>query len=240
MKYIAALAILFILATPCVAQVEFKVEESERTVILPFERNFIFKIEFTTTGEDEAVVTFVSPPVQNPEWLVILPTGRLALQPGETVEIVATFEPTVKPEPGKSGELSYTFKFEANGKTYEVPVKVRYEVVDLTSIPKEKIVVRVFDEREPVREAEVSLLYPGAMFGENRPTDASGKAEFLVPSREYVRDVFERYNLSSPDYYYLEVSKPGYENFYSVIESNEVTVHLKPSGNTSSSKRSAR
>ncbi len=131
---------LLALLTLCVTagSLNFTTPETSHTVLLPLERSFIFSIKFQNINEKDVLVNFISEPPETEDWLVILPTGRLLLSPGEAVEIIATFEPTYILDKPK-GELNFNFKFEVNGTPYTIPLKVNYSLLDLASTPREKI-----------------------------------------------------------------------------------------------------
>ena len=89
-----------VLGSPCF---KFYAPETTHTVVLPFERSIIFKARLSNVGDEELFVGFSMPEAEPPEdWLTILPSGIVWLPPGEEVDVIATFEPTVTAEGGRA------------------------------------------------------------------------------------------------------------------------------------------
>lgn len=152
---------------PCKPRFKFYAPETTHTVVLPFERSFIFTVRFHNLGDEDLFVEPIMPKVEFPEdWLVILPSGRVLLRPGEEVDVVTTFEPANIAE-RKHGELSFNFTFMVQGKLYSIPIHVKYVVLDWEELPKEKVRVKVLDARtgKPVSDVFVMFTSPSGLMG---------------------------------------------------------------------------
>ena len=81
----SALAVVFLFLISlgyCAAlssSIEVYVPESSHTVVFPLERSFIFTVKIKNLDDQERIVSFDSSPVEAPDWLVILPAGRVML-----------------------------------------------------------------------------------------------------------------------------------------------------------------
>ena len=217
----------------CKPHFEFYASETEHTVVLPFERSFIFTVRFHNLGDEDLLIEFAMPRVNFPrDWYVILPTGRVLLHPGEKVDVIATFEPTNIAE-RKSGEINFNFTFRVHGRVYSIPIHVKYVNFKLEEIPRERIKIKVLDAetRKPISGAFVWLTVPSGLMGVRGQTGPDGTVEFTLPNTEYVRALYEKYNSRvSFDGYFLEVSASGYRESYrdGVKTGGEVEVLLSP------------
>jgi hypothetical protein len=102
------------------------------------ERSFIFTVKIKNIGSQERIVSFDSSPVEAPDWLVILPAGRVMLPPGGEIEIAATFEPMIRPGVSQ-GELSYDFRLKFEDGEEVIPVNVKLKSLDWREDEKEEV-----------------------------------------------------------------------------------------------------
>ncbi len=225
--------LLLLLLTPCLAaSLYFTIPETYHTVIFPLERSFIFSIRFQNDRQEDIMIELTPEEVDNEDWLVILPTGRLLLSPGEELEIIVTFEPTFLHD-NPNGELRYNFSFKINDVPYTVQLEVKYSSLDLASVPSEKLRIEVLDKetQQPVPGAEVLLTIPTGLFDIRNVTGSDGVLELHVPSSSYIQSLYEEYNATvSFKGYFIEVYKPGYKAYYDygVETGGVVRVFLEP------------
>jgi WD40 repeat protein len=226
------LAVFFISSNAC-ASLEISPSETSHIVAFPLERNFIFSLKISNTGDKDEFISFLpSSSPQKENWLIILPTGTLKISPKEEIEIIATFEPRSSPEKSEE-EIKYDFQIEANGiKT--IPLTIKYKTIDWFSLPKQgKIKITIFDKetKKPIPDAEVSLSLPSGLWDEREITDFKGAVEFHVPSNNYLNSLYEEYNVAtSYTGYFLEVSKEGYKAYYQseIIPDTNLEIFLEP------------
>lgn len=205
----------------------FTVHETSHTVILPLERSFIFSIKFQNNGNKDILIGFLPEDQRDEDWLIILPSGRLRLSPGEEVEIIATFEPTRFDK--REGEINFNFKFEVDNEIHIVPLKVRYIHIDMESFPTENTRIEVYDAktRQPIPGAKVILSLPSGLMVIDDITHPDGAVELRLPSSSYIQSLYEKYNATvSFNGYFLEIYKAFYTS--GVKTGENIKVYLEP------------
>ncbi|MDD5098356.1 MAG: WD40 repeat domain-containing protein [Candidatus Pacebacteria bacterium] len=217
------------------AEVSVSVPENIHNVVSPFEHNFRFIVSLKNTGIGPATISFGSDSKTNADmknWIIIFPSGRIYLEPGEEREIIATLEPMFNNKSQDSIDYDYVFNVNAGKKT--IPIKIETRKLDVGSLEMSPVNITVLDKNtgEKIIGAEYYLSLPSGMDGFHNVLDYSK----TNPIEGIKTSIIEKYILDnnvqlSFSGYFLRIEKEGYKPAYLTnvkTDSKPQTIYLEP------------
>ncbi len=213
------------------AKVEIKIPESSHVIISPFERNFRFVVKVKNIGDKPATISFGNESktnADNKNWIIIFPSGRIYLEPGEEQEILATFEPMFNNK--SQDEINYNYVFNVDAGKETVPIKIKTQKLDFGSLQKTSINLTILDKvtGKKITNAQYYFSLPSGMDGFSQPV--------VKKLEEISSSVINSYVLANNVQLsftgnFLRIEKSGYKPIYlSNVKTGNVpqTVYMEP------------
>ena len=202
------------------ASVEITPNETEHTVVMPYEKSFLFKANIKNNGTAVATVQCQAKSESIPQtWHVLAPTGQFKLDAGEQVDFIAVFEPgSGGPGQGEqTKEEIVSVPIICSGdtsKTMTVTVKTKIMSAEQAE-EKSLVTVKVVDKNnKSISKATVLALLPSGM--ESFQAQSSGSDyNFSFPSIDYISNLVKQYKINHTNNgYYLQVYATGYKSYF--------------------------
>ena len=211
---IVLLSILIMMFFPLVGRAEILVtpNETEYTLLSPFERSFRFVLSLENTGSQEARIGFEPGERDAPGWLNMYPSGQIILQPGESTSVVSTFEAQPTEETGFEYTLNADFGYDIDGQRASIPLTVTHTDWQLPGGEMEELSFIVVDQNgAPLQNQDVEVFMQGGNVERYRAqTNSDGVAVINVPSRDAVEGYLSE-----------KGSTAEYTGYYAIIETRE-------------------
>ena len=216
--------------------VEITANSTNHTVLMPLEKSFRFVAKIKNTGTEKVEVSATSEADVPKEWHLLIPTGRYQLEPGQSNNFVAVFEPGSGPaeSDGKQGELPpspdevqdieeatvtvpIVFSWEGGSKNFDVTVKTK-QIKIRGEDSQANVYFRVLDKEtnKPIKGASVTALTASGVEQITAVTDGNG---YLLdaPSHDFLKENYEKYAIDQAvTGYLLQVGAKGYKSYFEV------------------------
>lgn len=151
-KYLLSIILLcFIFVSPLTltyAQVSIQVPEYTHTIVDPFERNFRFMVKLRNTGTKKEIISFGNDSkttANKNDWIIIFPSGRIYLEPGEEQDIIAILEPNSNTK--LKDEITYDYIFQIGPEKKVIPLIIKSQRLDFGQLKKSPIQLLVIDKQ---------------------------------------------------------------------------------------------
>lgn len=217
------------------SSIEITAGSTEHTIVIPFEKSFLFVANIKNNGSTTEIVSLTSGNNIPRDWHLLVATGQYHLAPGQSVDYVAVFEPSVTPQSGEEiVKVPISFSWDGGSKTFDLTVKTK--ILSLSDLQDEnaKVAVSILDEsnNSPISGASVVATLPSGIESyEARPSKDG--YELSLPSGGYLRELANDYQIDHTSIgYYLQVYAEGYKGYF---ESNYLpgaddskTIKLEP------------
>lgn len=196
------------------------IDETEHTVVFPYEKSFRVVARIINHSEEEKTVQ-VEPQDEMPEeGHLLIPNGIYKLEPNQEAHCVVVFEvplSSLEENTLKSEiKIPISFKWDESEETYEFIIKnktipFKEKNTDLSNV---EFIILDKENNQEIKDATIIALLPSGM-EQIEANYNDGKYELDLPSGEYLRRIKEEYKTDLENTgYFLQISRQGYKNYF--------------------------
>ncbi len=202
--------------------IEVSANSTEHTVVIPYEKSFLFVATASNDGDttETVLVSIPEGEGQVPQsWHLLAPVGRYELAPGQKAEYVAVFEPGVEPGVASKEEtvtVPIEFQWEGGNKKFDVTVKTKHLSLQNMEDDQSKVTISVIDKKtkKAISNASVAAILPSGIEQLNAKQQ---KEDYLLdlPSGDYLEQVANEYKIDQTSTgYLLRTTASGYKSYF--------------------------
>lgn len=214
---------------------EFALNATEHTIVIPFEKSFRFIATITNNSGTTQLVNMERGSNIPRDWHLLAVAGQYELAPGQSIDYMAVFEPGVSPD-SEDQTVTVPFSFSWDGGSREFELTVNTKILSSLELKNESVGtdVSVLDKMtgEPIHGAYILATLPSGIESYNAMSLPDGY-ELVLPSGDYIEQVVSDYQIEHTSTgYYFQVYAEGYqcyfESNYLPGEGDIKTVELEP------------
>ncbi len=202
------------------SSVEIVTNAVEHTVVLPFERSFLFVATIKNKGDETIKVKGSIKSKDIPEeWHALVPDGYYRIEPGQQANFIIVFETRIDPplEEEDSFVLPVFFDLGNLGiKKITLTIKSKW-ISDKEmneNLVQSRFLVIDKNTQEPISQANILATLPSAIL-QYRAQKKGEEYILSLPSKKFVQEIYKKYEVNQKNKgYFLQVSAKGYKSYF--------------------------